>query len=64
MRGKPEVKRGTEAKADTTLTLADDDLVALANGSATAQKLFQQGKLRIDGDVRIAHRLGFLKGLA
>jgi 3-hydroxyacyl-CoA dehydrogenase/3a,7a,12a-trihydroxy-5b-cholest-24-enoyl-CoA hydratase len=64
LRGTPEVKQGADPKANSTLTLADGDLVALAKGSATAQQLFQQGKLRIDGDVRVAHRLGFLKGLA
>jgi hypothetical protein len=35
----------------------------LASGKATARELFQQGKLWIDGDVSVGHRLGFLKGL-
>jgi 3-hydroxyacyl-CoA dehydrogenase/3a,7a,12a-trihydroxy-5b-cholest-24-enoyl-CoA hydratase len=64
MKGTPKVERGSDTKADATLTLADEDLVALAQGAATAQHLFQQGKLRVDGDVRFAQRLGFLKGLA
>ncbi|HEU4734779.1 MAG TPA: SDR family NAD(P)-dependent oxidoreductase [Kofleriaceae bacterium] len=51
------------AKADAVCTLADADLAELASGKATAQKLYQQGKLRIDGDVSVGHRLGFLKGL-
>ncbi|HEY0194992.1 MAG TPA: SCP2 sterol-binding domain-containing protein, partial [Kofleriaceae bacterium] len=52
---------GSEPAA--TLTLNDADLAALASGQATPQQLYQQGKLRIDGDVSVGHRLGFLKGL-
>jgi (3R)-3-hydroxyacyl-CoA dehydrogenase / 3a,7a,12a-trihydroxy-5b-cholest-24-enoyl-CoA hydratase / enoyl-CoA hydratase 2 len=55
------VKEG-KAAAATTLTLAEEDLVALVKG-ASAEGLHQHGKLRVDGDVRPAHRLGFLKGL-
>jgi (3R)-3-hydroxyacyl-CoA dehydrogenase / 3a,7a,12a-trihydroxy-5b-cholest-24-enoyl-CoA hydratase / enoyl-CoA hydratase 2 len=50
-------------KVDAVCTLSDADLASLASGKATAQKLYQQGKLRIDGDVSVGHRLGFLKGL-
>jgi len=51
------------AKIDATLTISDADLAALARGQATAQKLYQQGKLRIDGDASVGQRLGFLKNL-
>jgi 3-hydroxyacyl-CoA dehydrogenase/3a,7a,12a-trihydroxy-5b-cholest-24-enoyl-CoA hydratase len=44
-----------------TLTIADADLAGLAAGNTKA--LYQHGKLRVDGDVSVAHRLGFLKGL-
>lgn len=54
-------RRDVEGAADTTLTLAEADLFALARGEVSAQRLFQQGKLRVDGDVRLAHRLGFLR---
>jgi len=50
-------------KVDATLTISDADLAALASGQANAQKLYQQGKLRIDGDASVGQRLGFLKGL-
>jgi 3-hydroxyacyl-CoA dehydrogenase/3a,7a,12a-trihydroxy-5b-cholest-24-enoyl-CoA hydratase len=50
-------------KVDATLTISDADFAALASGKATARQLFQQGKLRIDGDITVGHRLGFLKGL-
>jgi ubiquinone biosynthesis protein UbiJ len=50
-------------KVDATCTICDADLAALAGGKATPRQLFQQGKLRIDGDVTVGQRLGFLKGL-
>ncbi|HEX3764145.1 MAG TPA: SDR family NAD(P)-dependent oxidoreductase [Kofleriaceae bacterium] len=50
-------------KVDAVCTLGDADLAALASGKASARQLFQQGKLRIDGDISVGHRLGFLKGL-
>ncbi len=45
----------------TTLTIADADLPGLAAGNT--KSLYQHGKLKVDGDVTVAHRLGFLKGL-
>jgi 3-hydroxyacyl-CoA dehydrogenase/3a,7a,12a-trihydroxy-5b-cholest-24-enoyl-CoA hydratase len=48
---------------ETTLTISDADLTALVRGEASARDLYQRGRLRVDGDVTIAHRLGFLKGL-
>jgi 3-hydroxyacyl-CoA dehydrogenase/3a,7a,12a-trihydroxy-5b-cholest-24-enoyl-CoA hydratase len=59
----PAVALGETDSATTTLTLADADLAALVRGEATARELHQRGKLRIDGDISVAHRLGFLKGL-
>ncbi|HEX8114027.1 MAG TPA: SCP2 sterol-binding domain-containing protein, partial [Kofleriaceae bacterium] len=50
-------------KVDAVCTLGDADLAALASGKASARQLFQQGKLKIDGDISVGHRLGFLKGL-
>jgi NAD(P)-dependent dehydrogenase (short-subunit alcohol dehydrogenase family)/acyl dehydratase/putative sterol carrier protein len=49
--------------AATTITIADGDLAELAAGKTTARDLYQHGKLRVDGDVTVAHRLGFLKSL-
>ncbi|MEO6420346.1 MAG: SCP2 sterol-binding domain-containing protein, partial [Polyangiaceae bacterium] len=57
------VKEGTEPKAAATLTISDADLTALVKGEATAQSLYQHGLLRVEGDVRVAHKLGIFKGL-
>ena len=39
------------------------ELVALVTGKATAKSLYQHGQLKVDGDVSVAHRLGFLNKL-
>ena len=57
------MREGSTKDATTTLSLEDADLAELARGTATPQGLFQQGKLRVDGDVQNAHKLGFFKGL-
>nr|MBA3540237.1 SCP2 sterol-binding domain-containing protein [Deltaproteobacteria bacterium] len=46
---------------DATITIADADLAELSAGKV--RELYQRGKLRIDGDVSVAHRLGVLKSL-
>jgi (3R)-3-hydroxyacyl-CoA dehydrogenase / 3a,7a,12a-trihydroxy-5b-cholest-24-enoyl-CoA hydratase / enoyl-CoA hydratase 2 len=61
--GKGSVKEGSVGDASTTLTITDEDLVELVKGTASAQSLYQNGKLRVDGDVTVAHRLGFLNKL-
>jgi 3-hydroxyacyl-CoA dehydrogenase/3a,7a,12a-trihydroxy-5b-cholest-24-enoyl-CoA hydratase len=53
---------GPGDKPNATLTLADDDLLALAQGKTTTRKLFQHGKLRVDGDVQAAHELALVEG--
>jgi 3-hydroxyacyl-CoA dehydrogenase/3a,7a,12a-trihydroxy-5b-cholest-24-enoyl-CoA hydratase len=61
--GSGAVKEGTVADAKTTITISDEDLGELAKGAASVQSLYQQGKLRVDGDVGPAHRLGFMSKL-
>ncbi len=58
-----KVTQGTQPGATATLKLADEDLLALAKSPEAARELYMKGKLRIDGDVRVAQRLGFLKNL-
>jgi 3-hydroxyacyl-CoA dehydrogenase/3a,7a,12a-trihydroxy-5b-cholest-24-enoyl-CoA hydratase len=58
----PSVKEGKDAAAATTFKLADEDLSELTKGHS-ASDLHQRGKLRVDGDVRLAHKLGLFKGL-
>jgi len=61
--GPGAVREGTDAKATTVLRIDDADLVALSKDPGQAQSLYQHGKLRVDGDVRPATKLSFLKDL-
>lgn len=61
--GKGSVKTGLADAPTATLTIADEDLATLCAGEGLAQALFQSGKLRVDGDMRVAQRLGFLNKL-
>ncbi len=61
--GAGSVAPNAEAPADATLTLADEDLDRLARGEDPGA-LFQSGRLRVDGNVQVAKRIGFLKQLA
>ncbi|HGG58145.1 MAG TPA: hypothetical protein ENK31_10150 [Nannocystis exedens] len=58
-----EVSEGAAVQATTTLTLAEEDLAALARGETDARTLYQHGRLRVDGELAIAQRLGFLCGI-
>ncbi|MBS2017550.1 MAG: SDR family NAD(P)-dependent oxidoreductase [Deltaproteobacteria bacterium] len=61
--GSGAVSEGKNDKAAVTLKLADEDLEALAKGESL-RDLYQHGRIRLDGDVRVAHKLNFWKGLA
>jgi 3-hydroxyacyl-CoA dehydrogenase/3a,7a,12a-trihydroxy-5b-cholest-24-enoyl-CoA hydratase len=61
--GSGAVREGTEPKATTKLRIDDGDLVALTKDPGQVRDLYQRGKLRVDGDVRPAHKLSFLKDL-
>jgi len=61
--GTPSVKEGTADKVQATLHLSDASLVALVADPAQAGALFMHGQLTIEGDVQVAHHLGFLKQL-
>ncbi len=61
--GAGAVREGSEGKPAAALRIDDADLAALCKDPGKARDLYQHGKLRVDGDVRIAHKLGFLKDL-
>ena len=49
-------------KEGAVITINDEDLTALAK-DASPYSLYQHGQLRVDGDVRLAHKLGIFKGV-
>ncbi len=55
-----DAKQGSAPAA--IVTINDEDLTELAKG-ASPQSLYQKGQLRVDGDVRLAHKLGIFKGV-
>jgi putative sterol carrier protein len=58
----PEVVAGTAADANCTVTLADEDFVAITSGALNAQMAFMTGKVRIGGDMGLAMKLGKILG--
>ncbi len=60
----PRVSSGKNEKAAVTLGISDDNLKALVQGKREVRDLYQHGELRVDGDALLAHKLGFLAGLA
>jgi len=59
----PKVEQGAAGEAHAVFGIADDDLVALAKGEAQIRDLYQRGKLRVDGDVKLAQELSVLDKL-
>lgn len=51
-RGEPK-----DIKADTTLTVADQDMVDIALGKLNAQVAFMKGKLKITGNIMLTQKL-------
>jgi (3R)-3-hydroxyacyl-CoA dehydrogenase / 3a,7a,12a-trihydroxy-5b-cholest-24-enoyl-CoA hydratase / enoyl-CoA hydratase 2 len=46
-----------EGKADTTLTVADDDMVDIALGKLNPQTAFMKGKLKVTGNIMLTQKL-------
>ncbi len=55
--GKCEVAEGTASSPDVSITMEDDDLVALLKGELNGMTAFMTGKLQIDGDLMLAQRM-------
>ncbi len=57
------VRKGTKGTADITLTIKDEHLIRIADGSLNVQAAFIQGRLKIDGDMSKAMKLGKILSL-
>mmetsp|Transcript_31940 Transcript_31940/g.74788 ORF Transcript_31940/g.74788 Transcript_31940/m.74788 type:complete len:114 (-) Transcript_31940:139-480(-) len=56
--GNGATSRGDSDKADVTISLADADLAAMADGSLDGVSAFMSGKLKIKGNMMLAQKLG------
>ncbi len=56
--GSCTVTAGKSANADVSLTMDDEDLVALLTGELSGMSAFMTGKLQLDGDMMLAQRVG------
>ena len=55
--GKVKVEEGETASPNMTLSMAAQDLVAMAKGELNAVAAFMQGKIKVSGDMSLAMRL-------
>jgi putative sterol carrier protein len=55
--GQVTVEEGETASPSMTLSMAAQDLVAMANGELNAVAAFMQGKIKVSGDMSLAMRL-------
>merc|ERR1712098_339654 len=56
--GSGSARVGEEPKADVTITMADADMVAMAEGKLDGMQAFMGGKLKIKGNMMLAQKLG------
>ncbi|KAL5035272.1 hypothetical protein BDV3_005228 [Batrachochytrium dendrobatidis] len=65
LKEKGEVTKEAGAKPDITISVKDEDFVALAQGKLNGQKAFMSGKIKVKGAVMLATKLdGVFKDLA
>eukprot|EP00746_Dinoflagellata_sp_MGD_P012776 gnl/MRDRNA2_/MRDRNA2_127376_c0_seq1.p1 gnl/MRDRNA2_/MRDRNA2_127376_c0~~gnl/MRDRNA2_/MRDRNA2_127376_c0_seq1.p1 ORF type:complete len:115 (-),score=38.60 gnl/MRDRNA2_/MRDRNA2_127376_c0_seq1:305-649(-) len=55
--GSGSVKEGKAEKADVTITLAEDDFLAMAMGKLDGTQAFMAGKLKLKGNMMLAQKL-------
>ncbi|MBL4634796.1 MAG: SDR family NAD(P)-dependent oxidoreductase, partial [Kofleriaceae bacterium] len=63
-KGETKVFEGELDSPDVCFTISDEDLASLVAGEGTIESFYQHGKLRIDGDLKVAQRMAFLSALA
>jgi len=55
--GKCSIHEGVAESADVTLTVSDENLIALLTGNLSGVMAFMTGKLKVDGDLMLAKTL-------
>jgi putative sterol carrier protein len=60
--GNATITSGTADKPDVTITIDEEDMLAMANGELSGVEAFMTGKLRVEGDPVLGMRLGSILG--
>eukprot|EP00750_Incisomonas_marina_P008096 INCI15224.1.p2 GENE.INCI15224.1~~INCI15224.1.p2 ORF type:complete len:111 (+),score=40.28 INCI15224.1:103-435(+) len=55
--GEGKVEQGKAKKANCTITISDEDFVALADGKLNPQQAFMSGKIKLKGNMALAMKL-------
>jgi putative sterol carrier protein len=55
--GACEAKAGSSPAPDVTVTMEDEDFVALMTGELNGMTAFMTGKLQVEGDLMLAQRM-------
>lgn len=55
--GSCEVQEGTASASDISVTMADEDLVAMLRGELNGMTAFMTGRLQVEGDLLLAQRM-------
>lgn len=55
--GKCNLKQGITDNPSVTISIADQDWLAIKNGKLNSQTAFMMGKLRVSGDMSLAMKL-------
>ncbi|KAF0227519.1 MAG: putative sterol carrier protein [bacterium] len=55
--GKCELKTGTHSNPSVTISISDQDWLAIHEGKLNSQMAFMMGKLRVAGDMSLAMKL-------
>jgi putative sterol carrier protein len=55
--GTCSISEGSAANSDVTITMEDEDFVALMKGELNGMTAFMTGKLQVDGDLMLAQRM-------
>jgi NAD(P)-dependent dehydrogenase (short-subunit alcohol dehydrogenase family)/putative sterol carrier protein len=59
--GSGSLCEGAPSKADVTITIGDEEFVAIMSGKLNPQEAFMQGKLKISGNMALATKLQHLQ---